>query len=144
MRVSFSVCTDVFTSVHLNMKVLTACMVAFSHGSNDVSNAIGPFAAMYHLHETGDLSGTVETPLWVLFLGGVGISTGLSLYGRPVRKMFFSKLITLKPLRLEISSKLRCVRTFVCHFVSSRCSYKGDGDSRRENHGFGADEGLLC
>lgn len=59
------------------LQVFTACYVAFAHGSNDVANATGPIAAA--LGYMGR-----ETPIWVLFLGALGISIGFATWGHKV------------------------------------------------------------
>jgi sodium-dependent phosphate transporter len=35
------------------MQVLTSCTASFAHGANDLSNAIGPFAVIYHTWKVG-------------------------------------------------------------------------------------------
>jgi len=55
------------------LQVLTACYMAFAHGSNDVANATGPIAAI--------LGYRGETPMWVLFFGGLGIAIGVATWG---------------------------------------------------------------
>lgn len=79
------------------LQILTASLLAFSHGSNDVSNAIGPFAAMFSLWQGGSAAGIVTIPIWVLLLGGVGISSGLALFGRPVMMTVGQNITKLKP-----------------------------------------------
>lgn len=92
------------------LQVVTACLLAFSHGSNDVSNAIGPFAAMYSMwHNGGRIGGTVAIPPWVLVIGGLGISTGLGLFGRPVMDTVGKKITKLRPTMgfcVELSTAL--------------------------------------
>lgn len=91
------------------LQVVTACLLAFSHGSNDVSNAIGPFAAMYSMWANGGVGATVAIPLWVLVLGGVGISTGLAVWGRPVMETVGKKITSLVPTKgfaVELSTAL--------------------------------------
>uniref|UniRef100_A0A7C4WJ39 Inorganic phosphate transporter n=1 Tax=Geoglobus ahangari TaxID=113653 RepID=A0A7C4WJ39_9EURY len=61
-------------SVFRYLQVLTACYVAFAHGSNDVANATGPIVAAL-----GFLGR--ETPIWVLAVGGLGISLGVATWG---------------------------------------------------------------
>lgn len=59
-------------------QIITACLLAFSHGSNDVSNATGPFAAMYSMWvNNGRIGSMVNIPPCALVLGRVGISNGL-------------------------------------------------------------------
>lgn len=92
------------------LQVVTACLLAFSHGSNDVSNAIGPFAAMYSMWvNNGRIGSMVNIPMWVLVLGGLGISTGLGLFGKPVMKTVGTKITKLKPtmgFSVELSTAL--------------------------------------
>ena len=56
-----------------SLMVLTACVVAFAHGSNDVSNSIGPFNALVEIYTSGSIRPGAPVPLWVLLCGGVGI-----------------------------------------------------------------------
>ncbi|MET1124229.1 MAG: inorganic phosphate transporter [Archaeoglobaceae archaeon] len=60
------------------LQVLTACYMAFAHGSNDVANAVGPVAAIL---------GVREVPAWVLLFGGLGIATGVATWGYRVIEM---------------------------------------------------------
>lgn len=55
------------------LQVLTACYMAFAHGSNDVANATGPIAAI--------MGYSGEVPFWVLFFGGLGIAIGIATWG---------------------------------------------------------------
>ena len=92
------------------LQVVTACLLSFSHGSNDVSNAIGPFAAMYSMWKNnGQLGSFVAIPPWILVLGGLGISTGLGLFGRPVMQTVGTKITKLRPtmgFSVELSTAL--------------------------------------
>lgn len=91
------------------LQAVTACLLAFSHGSNDVSNAIGPFAAMYTMWRTANVGSFVAIPIWILVLGGAGISTGLGLFGRPVMETVGKKITKLKPtmgFSVELSTAL--------------------------------------
>lgn len=64
------------------LQVMTACTQSFAHGSNDVANAIGPFAAIYHIWSTGTPSGkNTDTPVWMLAFGGAMIVIGFATYG---------------------------------------------------------------
>ncbi|KAL6767359.1 hypothetical protein ACKKBF_B34960 [Auxenochlorella protothecoides x Auxenochlorella symbiontica] len=63
------------------LQVFSACVMSFTHGANDVSNAMGPFAAVYDIWNTGEVNAKVPTQTWILVIGGVGISIGLALFG---------------------------------------------------------------
>jgi len=82
------------------LQFTTACFVAFSHGSNDVSNAIGPFAAIYSLWKCYPLIGIslqVEVPPWILIMGGLGLAFGLTLFGQSVMDTVGRKITHLVP-----------------------------------------------
>ncbi len=68
------------------MQVLTAIFGSFAHGGNDVSNAIGPLIGLYLIYQEGKVADRANTPEWILFYGGVGISVGLWILGRRVIK----------------------------------------------------------
>ncbi len=59
------------------LQIITACLMAFSHGANDAANAIGPLAAIIAITETGSTTFQAVIPTWILVLGGVGIVAGL-------------------------------------------------------------------
>lgn len=81
------------------LMVLTACSMAFAHGSNDVANAVGPVAAVLSVAKTGTVSQESPMPVWVLFLGGIGIVTGLATYGRFVIATVGQQITHLTPSR---------------------------------------------
>jgi PiT family inorganic phosphate transporter len=67
------------------LMVITACCMAFAHGSNDVANAIGPLAAVVSVVEQGGIiSDQASLAWWILPLGGFGIVAGLALFGHRV------------------------------------------------------------
>ena len=81
------------------LQILTACLVAFAHGSNDVANAIGPLSAAYQAITEGAIAAKSTTPLWALLLGGVGIVVGLWTWGWKVIKTVGEKITELTPSR---------------------------------------------
>ena len=81
------------------LQILTACLVAFAHGSNDVANAIGPLSAAYQAIESGAITAKSTTPLWALGLGGAGIVIGLWTWGWKVIKTVGEKITELTPSR---------------------------------------------
>ncbi|WP_445302061.1 inorganic phosphate transporter [Microcoleus sp. K5-D4] len=79
-------------------QVLSACFVAFSHGSNDVGNAVAPLAAIAYIRRTGSFpSEDFSVPLWILVLGGAGIVIGLTIWGKNVIATVGEKIIELQP-----------------------------------------------
>ena len=81
------------------LQIITACYVAFAHGSNDAANAVGPMAAVLTSHQTIAVSDVVEIPVWVMALGGFGIVLGLATYGYRVIYTIGSKITEVTPSR---------------------------------------------
>ncbi|MDH3420400.1 MAG: inorganic phosphate transporter, partial [Gammaproteobacteria bacterium] len=81
------------------LMVITACSMAFAHGSNDVANAVGPVAAVISVAQTGVVTQQSGLPLWVLVLGGVGIVVGLGTLGRRVIATVGARITDLTPTR---------------------------------------------
>ena len=82
------------------LMVVTACTMAFAHGSNDVANAIGPVAAIVGIVQSGgDIAPKSVLPAWVLMLGGGGIVLGLLMYGKRVMTTIGKKITELTPSR---------------------------------------------
>jgi inorganic phosphate transporter, PiT family len=79
-------------------QVLSACFVAFAHGSNDVGNAIAPLAAIAYTIRTHSIPLTgFSVPLWILILGGTGIVAGLAVWGKKVIATIGENIIPLQP-----------------------------------------------
>jgi len=98
-----AVCAAHFANVEKVFAVLmivTACCMAFAHGSNDVANAIGPLAAVVSIVNKGGQIGT-EAPIswWILPMGGIGIVAGLALFGHRVIKTIGNGITHLTPSR---------------------------------------------
>lgn len=82
------------------LMVVTACAMAFAHGSNDVANAIGPVAAVVGVVQSGgEVAQKSALPVWVLILGGGGIVSGLLMYGRRVIATVGKHITDLTPSR---------------------------------------------
>lgn len=82
------------------LMVVTACGMAFAHGSNDVANAIGPLAAVVSVVESGgEIAKKSALPIWILLVGGFGIVAGLAIYGRRVMATIGKKITELTPSR---------------------------------------------
>jgi PiT family inorganic phosphate transporter len=81
------------------LMVVTACAMAFAHGSNDVANAVGPLAAVVGIAESGEVAQKSIMPAWILLLGGFGIVLGLVTYGHRVIATIGSGITELTPSR---------------------------------------------
>jgi len=81
------------------LMIITACAMAFAHGSNDVANAIGPLSAVISVAQTGLVTAESSVSYWVLILGGIGIVVGLATYGRHVIATVGNKITQLTPSR---------------------------------------------
>jgi PiT family inorganic phosphate transporter len=81
------------------MQVFTSCYVSFSHGANDVANAIGPLALIFAVLTTGIASTDVGVPIWILLLGGAGIATGVAVLGKKVMKTIGEDITVLNNTR---------------------------------------------
>jgi PiT family inorganic phosphate transporter len=79
--------------------VISAALLSFAHGANDVANAVGPLAAIVHANEFGEFAGKVNIPQWVMIIGAFGISFGLLLFGPKLIKMVGSQITKLNPMR---------------------------------------------
>lgn len=85
--------------VFVYLQILSACMIAFAHGANDVANAIGPIAAVMHVLNTGSVLGQSQIPAWLLAFGGLGIVIGLATWGWRVIETIGKKITELTPTR---------------------------------------------
>ena len=79
--------------------IISAALLSFAHGANDVANAVGPLAAIVHTVELGDVAPKVSIPLWVMTVGAFGISFGLLLFGPKLIRMVGSQITKLNPMR---------------------------------------------
>jgi len=94
------------------LMVVTACGMAFAHGSNDVANAIGPLAAVISIAQNGVITAKSTLPIWVLALGGGGIVIGLATFGRHVIATVGKKITQLTPSR-GFAAELAAATTIV-------------------------------
>ena len=82
------------------LMVLTACCMAFAHGSNDVANAIGPLAAVVSVvNSGGEIASKSPLVWWILPLGAVGIVMGLAIFGQRVMQTIGKNITHLTPSR---------------------------------------------
>ena len=82
------------------LMVVTACCMAFAHGSNDVANAIGPLAAVVSIvGNEGEIVAKSPLAWWILPLGGFGIVAGLAIFGHKVIATIGKGITHLTPSR---------------------------------------------
>lgn len=79
--------------------VLSAALLSFAHGANDVANAVGPLAAIVQVAQTGTIAYEVNIPFWVMCIGALGISFGLFLFGPKLIRVVGSQITKLNPMR---------------------------------------------
>ena len=83
------------------LQIITAAYVAFAHGANDRSNAIGPMAAVWQVlsSEGGQLLEEADVPLWLVLLGSAGIAIGVMTWGWRVMDTIGKKITDITPTR---------------------------------------------
>ncbi|MCE0493401.1 inorganic phosphate transporter [Vibrio salinus] len=87
-------------SIFSVLMVITACAMAFAHGSNDVANAIGPLSAVVSTVENlGQIAAKSSIAWWILPLGGLGIVVGLATLGHKVMATVGTGITELTPSR---------------------------------------------
>ena len=96
------------------LQILTACYIAFAHGSNDVANAVGPISAALSMFGMVD----VVIPTWVLAIGGIGMVIGLATWGYRVIETIGTKITELTPTR-GFSAEFATATVVVLHSYSS-------------------------
>lgn len=99
-------------NIFLYFQVLAAAFDSFAHGSNDVANAVGPFATIYFLYMTGKSTGKEVVPIWVYVVGAVGIIIGLISFSKRVMNTTGKKITKInysKGFSIELSSTLAVV-----------------------------------
>ncbi len=107
---------DQVERIFVVLQILTACAVAFAHGSNDVANSIGPLAAIVNVVEGADITKKAPVQPWMLAVGGLGIVFGLATWGYRVMETVGKKITELTPSR-GFAAELAAATTIV---VASR------------------------
>ena len=90
---------DIYTLFNFPL-IIGVCLLCFAHGANDVANAVGPLAAIVStFNDTNEIASKVSIPFWVMFIGAVGISFGLLLFGPKLIKTVGQKITRLNAPR---------------------------------------------
>jgi len=90
--------TSILEKIMGKFQVLSACFVAFAHGSNDVGNAIAPLGVIVYIINTNSVPiNDLNIQTWILVLGGLGIVAGLAVQGKKVIATVGENIISLVP-----------------------------------------------
>ncbi|PNW72407.1 hypothetical protein CHLRE_16g676757v5 [Chlamydomonas reinhardtii] len=81
------------------LQVITAMCDSFSHGANDVANAVGPFCAIWYIYNNMRIDYQADLPIWILVVGGAGIVVGLGTYGYNIIRAIGMRLSAITPAR---------------------------------------------
>jgi len=85
---------DIVEGLFRRLQVMTSCYVAFSHGANDVANAIAPVAVVLVIALQMNID-----PMYLLALGGMGIAIGIVTWGYKVIRTVGGKITALTNTR---------------------------------------------
>lgn len=78
-------------------QIFTASSFAFSHGANDIANAVGPFAAILDVLKTGSINENSPIPSIAMVIFGISLVIGLWFLGKEVITTIGSKLAEILP-----------------------------------------------
>lgn len=79
------------------LQILSALFTAFAHGGNDVSNSIGPLITIWMVYVDGSAAQKSESPIYLLFYGGIGMVLGFALLGRKINEIIGKKITKIVP-----------------------------------------------
>lgn len=79
------------------LQTLSAVFTAFAHGGNDVSNSIGPLITIWMVYVDGSAAQKSESPIYLLFYGGIGMVIGFALLGRRINETIGKKITKIVP-----------------------------------------------
>lgn len=80
-------------------QVVSAMMMSIAHGSNDVANAVGPWAATFSTYRDGKVSTEAPTPVWFLVIAGLLLGTGFWFYGFNIVRALGNRITQMSPTR---------------------------------------------
>ena len=80
-------------------QVVSAMMMSIAHGSNDVANAVGPWAASYQTYNSGVVDTESPTPVWFLVVAGLLLGMGFWFYGYHIIRALGNKITQMSPTR---------------------------------------------
>eukprot|EP00736_Rhodelphis_marinus_P012086 Rmarinus@m.11335 len=79
--------------------MVTALVVAFSHGANDLGNSVGPFSKIIEIYDEGqiDTDDDTEVPFYVLVAGAASFCIGIVTLGYKTIKTVSENITRLTP-----------------------------------------------
>lgn len=80
-------------------QVVSAMMMSIAHGSNDVANAVGPWAAVYQTYRSGVVNTEADTPIWFLAVAGLLLGAGFWFFGYHIIRALGNKITQMSPTR---------------------------------------------
>ncbi|EGS22411.1 uncharacterized protein CTHT_0019440 [Thermochaetoides thermophila DSM 1495] len=83
------------------LQIMTAATASFTHGANDIANAIGPYATVFQIWNQGlvPASGKSQVPTWILVFGGCCLVLGVWTYGYHIMRNLGNRLTLQSPSR---------------------------------------------
>lgn len=81
------------------LQCVTACTASFAHGSNDISNAVGPLTTIYQIWSTNTAGKKADVPVWILVYASVALVIGLWTYGYNLMSNLGNKMTMQSPSR---------------------------------------------
>ncbi|KAH8917481.1 sodium:inorganic phosphate symporter [Atractiella rhizophila] len=94
------------------LQVVTACTASFAHGSNDLSNAIGPWSVIYYTWKNGIINKQAPVPTWQLVWGAAALVIGLATYGYNIMAVLGNRITLISPSRgftMELGASLTVI-----------------------------------
>ncbi|KAJ1549256.1 Na+/Pi symporter [Cladochytrium tenue] len=94
------------------LQVLTSMTASFSHGANDISNAVGPFATVYEIWSSGAVPSSTPVDRWILGAGGAFLVIGLWTYGYNIMRNLGNRVTLHSPSRgfsMELGSAITVI-----------------------------------
>ena len=90
-------------------QVASVMIMSIAHGSNDVANAVGPWAASYATFNSGKINTKEATPTWMLAVAGLLLNLGFWVYGYHIIRSLGNKITQMSPTRgfsMELGSAI--------------------------------------
>ncbi|KAF4121697.1 inorganic phosphate transporter, PiT family [Geosmithia morbida] len=80
-------------------QVISAMMMSIAHGSNDVSNALGPWVGAYNTWLTGEVTDEATIPIWIVVVAGLLLGVGFWFSGYRIVRTMANDVTRMTPAR---------------------------------------------